>query len=492
MRAAWAVAAARRMSRGGRPLARAMADTPAPRPPPPRPRPGAPRVVVLAGPTAVGKTAVSVALAKQLGGEIVNADSVAVYRDLDVGSAKPTPSERGGVPHHLLDVLDPGEDCSAGSFYSAARTAIEDILARDRVPIVVGGTGLYLRWLVHGRPATLASDADTTAAARAAVDAAVAAAEEKAGRKLADAERWAAASSALAAAGDPVSAARVGAEPNNEYRLLRALEVVLATGAPREVALVRNVGGGDSGCPDTLDYDFRAFFLHADRVATYRRIDARAEAMLASGGLLRETAAMLASGLRTDASCALRAIGYRHAAEAIENAAARADATRAAGTPPPPPTPTDGVALWSGVAAASRRLAHSQYTWFRGDPLYRWVDVKGETPNAVAATIKKLVDAPSHDPGPPAAGRLTPAQESALKRYMPELTVLAADDALARVAGDVVAAADALPPSARAAAVAAGAARAAKLEEQRVMTVAAEAVKRQARQALRGEGRRDG
>ena len=491
MRAAWALAAARRMSRGSRPLTRAMADTPATsRPPPPRPRAGAPRVVVLAGPTAVGKTAVSVALAKKLGGEIVNADSVAVYRGLDVGSAKPTLSERGGVPHHLLDVLDPGEDCSAGSFYSAARTAIEDILARGAVPIVVGGTGLYLRWLVHGRPATPASDADTTAAARAAVDAAVAAAEEKAGRKLNDAERWAAASSALATAGDPASAARIGAEPNNEYRLLRALEVVLATGAPREAALVRRVGG-DGGGSDTLDYDFRAFFLHADRVATYRRIDARAEAMLASGGLVKETAAMLASGLRTDASCALRAIGYRHAAEAIENAAARAAAPRAGGAPPPPPTPADGVALWSGVAAASRRLAHSQYMWFRGDALYRWVDVKGGAPDAIASTLATLIQAPSHDPGPPAAGRLTAAQESALKRYMPELTVLAEDDALARVAGDVAAAADALPPTARTAAVAAGAARAAKLEEQRVMTVAAEAVKRQARQARRGDGRRD-
>jgi hypothetical protein len=138
-------------------------------------------------------------------------------------------------------------------------------------------------------------------------------------------------------------------------------------------------------------------------------------------------------------------------------------------TPPPltPPTPADAAALWGAVAAASRRLAHSQYTWFRGDPLYRWLDVGGRDPAAVASELAALIAADAHDPGTGDGGRLTPAQADALKRYVPRLTVLADDAALAGVAASVAAAADALPPHARAAAVEAAGARAARRKEQR-------------------------
>ena len=374
------------------------------------------------------------------------------------------PADRRGIPHHLLDILDPDTDFSAGDFFGRARDAIEGVLARGRVPVVVGGTGLYLRWLVHGKPAAPPGDDRSAAAARAAVDAAVAAAEDAAGRRLAGAERWAAATGALAAAGDPASAAIIQGERNNEYRLLRALEIVLATGRPRGECLSGEGGGGAP--PPPLDYDFRAFFLHRDRVSMYRAIDARAEGML-RGGLLREAGDLLAAGQRAGAGCATRAIGYRQAAEALEAAAAAAAAREA------PPSERDAVTLCAAVQAASRRLAHSQLAWFRGDPLYRWVDVSGRAPAEVAAEIAALASAPVHAPGPPGAGRLTKESEAELKRYSPVLTTLASLDAQAGVATELAAVAAALPPAARAAAAAAGAERAAVRHAQSAASAAA-------------------
>lgn len=157
-----------------------------------------PRVLVLAGPTASGKTALSLALAHALGGEVISADSVQVYRGLDVGSAKLPEEERQGVPHHLLDVVPPTVEFSAGDWVDAALAAAAEVAARGRVPIVCGGSGFYLRWLVQGKPATPRSDAATSAAARAALLAAADAAEQQAaGLQLSPAEleatRWQAA-----------------------------------------------------------------------------------------------------------------------------------------------------------------------------------------------------------------------------------------------------------------------------------------------------------
>lgn len=198
----------------------------------------------------------------------------------------------------------------------------------------------------------------------------------------------------------------------------------------------------------------------------YRAIDARAEGML-RGGLLREAGDLLAAGQRAGAGCATRAIGYRQAAEALEAAAAAAAAREA------PPSERDAVTLCAAVQAASRRLAHSQLAWFRGDPLYRWVDVSGRAPAEVAAEIAALASAPVHAPGPPGAGRLTKESEAELKRYSPVLTTLASLDAQAGVATELAAVAAALPPAARAAAAAAGAERAAVRHAQSAASAAA-------------------
>ena len=531
---------------------------------PPRPRPGAPKVIVLAGPTASGKSAVSLRLAELLedGIEVVNADSVQVYRGLDVGSAKLPVEERRGVPHHLLDVADPvTDDFSAGSFYSLARAAIDDVLSRGKVPVVVGGTGLYLRWLVHGRPSTKPASDEGKAWAKAAFDAAVAAAEAakrkemmglgggdggEEGKSNGDSssssvltreERWAAACSALAAAGDPAAAERILKELNNEYRLLRALAALHDAGPGVTLASLDAPGlaGGvkrsdkrreereeevdddedeEAGADDAadaaadpaaqpssrspspsspppsptrsrgrplLDYDFRCFFLHApSREAAYRRIDARAEAIVA-GGLFGEAAGLLlARGARPASCSATRAIGYRQAMEGILEVLGRGGGGEEGGVgdyapppSPPLPTPDDVRAVAAATQAASRRLAHSQYTWFRGDPLYRWVAVsvpeesssdggggRGDDDNdpisAAAAEIAASFALPSHDPSatssssslppPPSSdGRLTKEEEQALRRYVPRLTLLATERGMRDALESLSAAVEAVP-----------------------------------------------
>jgi tRNA dimethylallyltransferase len=547
--------------------ARAVASSSSPQPrqqhprraaSPPRPRPGAPKVIVLAGPTASGKSAVSLLLAEKLDGEVINADSVQVYRGLDVGSAKLPFEERRGIPHHLIDVVEPlvDNDFSAGTFYGLARKAIEEIIARGKTPIVVGGTGLYLRWLVHGRPSTKPTSEAGRAWAHKAVEAAVAAAEEAKRKeglggdegegagppppppKLTNEERWAAACSALAAAGDPAAAERVSREVNNEYRLLRALAALYEAGpgvtlgsleAPGLVGGVKtkkeeekvehedkdgngNGNGNDNGAssssppapspprsrspsPPLLDYDFRCFFLHApSRETAYRRIDERAEGIVA-GGLFAEAAALLLAKGGLPAACsATRAIGYRQAMEGIlevlgrggereEGKSGRKEESGEGEKAPPLPTRDDVRAVAAATQAASRRLAHSQYTWFRGDPLYRWVAVpvpdalsegggekeEGKRENdeserspvvaPAAAEIAESFARPKHDPcgklyasssppssqAPPSDGRLTKEEEQSLRRYVPRLTLLATESGMEAALSSFAKAVSSLP-----------------------------------------------
>lgn len=255
----------------------------------PPPASARPRFQRSARPSA--QTALSLRLAEALGGEVISADSVQVYRGLDVGSDKLPVHERGGIPHHLIDVLDAEEDFSAGDFFPRARAAIADVLSRGRVPLVVGGTGFYLHWLINGPAGTGRSDAEGAAAAQALLDEATSKAEVAAGRPLSAEERWDAGRAVLAELGDPGSAERMRACPNNWYRLRRAVEVVRATGRPMEDAAI------DASAD--LDYDFRCFFLHRPRVDLFRRIDRRCEEMVA-GGLLEECTGLLRRGVRAN------------------------------------------------------------------------------------------------------------------------------------------------------------------------------------------------
>ncbi|EIE19274.1 isopentenyl transferase, partial [Coccomyxa subellipsoidea C-169] len=309
-----------------------------------------PQVIILTGPTAVGKTNAALALAERIGGEIISADSVQVYSGLDVGSDKILLAERRGIPHHLLDILSPKEEFSAGDFYTLARTATADILQRGKVPIVAGGTGFYLRWFIHGKPQTPVSTAQT-------------AKEVEALLEQVSEERWEVGIAKIAALGDPASAERE--VPGNYYRLNRVLEILLGTGG-RPLAELNL----DTGAP--LDYDFRCFFLNRPRLELYRRIDARCEEMVV-GGLLQEAAWLLDQGLTPDEKCAARAIGYRQAMEFLIRC--RADAAHITGD--------NLVQMVRDIQRASRNLCHRQLSWFRDEPLFRWVEAGREPADIV-------------------------------------------------------------------------------------------------------------
>jgi tRNA dimethylallyltransferase len=406
-------------------------------PPPPPPRP---KILVITGPTAVGKTAASLALAERLGAEVISADSVQVYRGLDVGSDKLPPAARRGVPHHLLDALDPADDFSAGDFYDRARAQVDEVLARGRTPLVVGGTGFYLRWLMRGKPATPPATAASEAAAAARLAAAWAAAEAAAGAPLGAAARWEAGCALVEALGDPAAAAdlRGGASANNMYRLGRVVDILLQARAPLATLAAP---ASAAGAP----YDFRAFFLPRPREELYRRIDARVEEMVA-GGLVGEAARELAArGLGPDSCSAARAIGYRQALEFLARLRS-ADAAEAAEA-----ASEAGVArLVREVQAASRGFCHRQLNWFRGDPDFRWVDAARPEEEIVAEVLAGW-EAPAFEGGGGTA-KLDAAAARAMRTYVPRVERFApGTGAAAAVLAEARAALEQLPPPGEAA-----------------------------------------
>jgi len=283
-------------------------------------------IVVIAGPTGSGKSALAVELAVRLGGEIVGADSQQLYRALDVGTAKPTAAERAAAPHHLVDVAEPGEGMDAARYVALADAAIEAIDGRGALPIVVGGTGLYLRALLHG--VVDAPGRDPALRARLEAEAAAL------GRP---------ALHARLAAVDPAAAARI--LPNDLVRIVRALEI--AAGGRTQSALHAE----HAFKPDR----YRALFLALDppRPALHARLDARVEAMFA-GGILDEARALLAR-LGSPLPPKLP-IGYAEAAAVVEGTLPLAEAVRQ-------------------VQVAHRRYAKRQVIWLRREAGVEWLPV---------------------------------------------------------------------------------------------------------------------
>jgi tRNA dimethylallyltransferase len=285
-------------------------------------------VPVLTGPTGTGKTEFALALAREFPIEIVSVDSAQVYRGLDIGSAKPAPAVRAQVPHHLIDLVDPASSYSAGQFVRDAARAIGDIEARGRVPLLVGGTMLYLRALIGG----IAELPEGNPELRAAIDAAAAR------------EGWPALHARLAGV-DAAAAARI--HPNDAQRIQRALEVHAVTGQP--------ISSLQSATASALPRSFHVMALiPADRARLHAALQRRFEQMMAAG-LLEEVRTLHARGDLTAAHAAIRAVGYRqlwaHLAGSypLEAAVARA-------------------------VAATRQLAKRQMTWLRSMPNIRAFD----------------------------------------------------------------------------------------------------------------------
>ena len=293
-----------------------------------------PRAIALMGPTASGKSAYAIDLAQRLHGEIVSVDSALVYRGLDIGAAKPTREELMQVPHHLIDLREPWQPYSAAEFAVDAKRAIDAIIAKGKLPILAGGTGLYFRALLDG----LAEMPDADEAMRAAI-----AAE-------ADERGWAALHAELAQV-DPAAAARIHA--TDAQRIQRALEVYRLSGKPisawqREAQRTR--------LPLKI---LKLALSPPQRAVLHERIERRFDAMLDAGFLdeVRALRAMpeLAAHPRPLDLPALRAVGYRQAWEYLDG-------------------DCDAATFRDRAIAATRQLAKRQFTWLRGELDARWFD----------------------------------------------------------------------------------------------------------------------
>lgn len=295
-----------------------------------------PAAVALMGPTASGKTALSLDWAERFGGEVVSVDSALVYRGLDIGAARPDAAEQARVRHHMLDLRDPWETYSAADFARDARAAIDDIVARGRLPILAGGTGLYFRALLDGLAGMPAADP----AVRAAIEAEAA-------------ERgWPALHAELARV-DPAAAARIGVR--DPQRIQRALEVWRISGRGIS-AWQADAPAAGARLPCRV---LKLVLAPRDRAVLHARIARRFDAMLAAGFLdevraLRARPALRAHPAPLDLP-AIRAVGYRQAWEHLDGRGDLAD-------------------LRERGIAATRQLAKRQLTWLRGELDARWFD----------------------------------------------------------------------------------------------------------------------
>ncbi len=290
---------------------------------------GRPWVVAVMGPTASGKTALGVALAQALDGEIISVDSSLVYRGMDIGTAKPTEAERGGIPHHLIDILDPREPFSTGQFRSRALDLIDEITARGRVPLLVGGTMLYFNALLRGLSELPPADREV----RRQID------------SEAEIHGWAEMHRRLSQA-DPAAARRI--HPNDPQRIQRALEVHRLTGTP-----LTDLCQQTPQC-DAPFHATRLVLSPADRGVLHERIARRFHEMLRQG-LVEEVERLYRRGDLDESLPAIRAVGYRQVWAYLQG-------------------DYDRDTMVERAIVATRQFAKRQLTWLRREQDAAWLD----------------------------------------------------------------------------------------------------------------------
>jgi tRNA dimethylallyltransferase len=284
------------------------------------------RILLLVGPTAVGKTSLALKLARELNAEIVSADSMQIYRGLDIGTSKPTAEERRRVPHHLIDVVDPDESFHAVQFQEAADSAIEDMQARGKTAMIVGGTGLYVKALLHGFFEDPSVDKF-----------------DKWEEKLNYYKLLGKTPHKTLESLDPSAAQRI--HPNDEVRARRALEVFLRTG--KSITDLQKKHGFQ---PDR--YKALTIGLTMGREGLFERINARVDEMVRAG-LLEEVRALMARGYSPDLP-SMRSLGYRHMTKVIGGEMEMSEAVRR-------------------FKRDTRRYAKRQYTWFNNQEKVEWI-----------------------------------------------------------------------------------------------------------------------
>ena len=302
------------------------------------------RLICLLGPTAVGKTEIAIQLAQRLNAEIISVDSRQIYRQMDIGTAKPTPEEQQAARHHLIDCVDISQPFSVAGYQSFADTAIADIQNRGNRVLLVGGAGLYFRAIVDG----LFEGPGADPALRKRLEGEVAQFGVDA---LHDRLRVC----------DPESADRI--HPNNIVRVIRALEVYELTGTPMSELQ-------QQWHPEKQRYPFIAFGLTMPRALLYRRIEQRVDVMLANG-LIAEVESLLAAGYGRD-TIALRSFGYKELIAYLDGDCTYLEAI-------------------SQLRQNTRRFAKRQLTWFRKDTRIEWLD-RESTPDIIENILGKIGD----------------------------------------------------------------------------------------------------
>jgi tRNA dimethylallyltransferase len=302
-----------------------------------------PPLIVVVGPTAVGKTATAIRLCSDFRGEVISADSRQIYRGLDIGTAKPTPEEQAAAAHHLIDVVDPDEVLGLAEYQALAYLAIDDVLARGRVPFLVGGTGQWVKGVVEGWGVPhVAPDHSLRAELKAAAD-----------------RRGPLSLHTRLAEVDPDAAARI--DPRNTRRVIRALEVYLKTGVPIS----------EQQRSQAPPYRILMVGLTMPRELLYARIDERVERML-DKGLLAEVARLVAQGYSLDLT-AMSGLGYRQIGQHLAGEISLHEAIRL-------------------IKKETRRLVRQQSNWFRlDDPAIHWFDVSGEFYGGVRDLIAEFL-----------------------------------------------------------------------------------------------------
>lgn len=303
-------------------------------------------ILIIAGPTAVGKTDASILLAQEQGAEVVSADSMQIYRGMDIGTAKPSQEQRKLVYHHMIDIAEPDQPYSVGDYLRDARAAIDGILASGGTPIVVGGTGLYIRALTrglfHGPPADLELRERLL----------LREAEGEAGSLYSDLVKV-----------DPEAAVKI--HPNDLRRTIRALEVYYLR--DKKLSAFQQ----EHSFQDR-PYRFRLLFLVRSRSELYPRIEQRVDQMI-EAGLEAEVRTLMERGYRPELS-SLQGLGYKHFLDCFLGKTLRDEA----------------VAL---LKRDTRRFAKRQFTWFRREPDAQWVDITGlDQTGEIVARIKKNIE----------------------------------------------------------------------------------------------------